>query len=255
MANITALPSPPSTLDPANFATKADAFVAALALFVTEANTLATQAVNLGGGNLTGVLGFVAGAVGAPSLFPVGDTNTGLWAPAADELALSLGGVKVMHWNAAGFGYNMTPANIFDATKTQNAASKGKILNSDPGNVAQAHWQVANGTYLGGVYMCGTGHQTSGPNLANRLLLDFNGPGGIALSSQNGSIYCYASNTLVLTIESGVPALKFESVSLIANGAVATVLGSLGPTGASTTVQEWLKVRNASSVVRYIPMF
>jgi len=44
--SITALPSPPSTSDPANFATKADALLAALPTFVTEANATAV-AMNL----------------------------------------------------------------------------------------------------------------------------------------------------------------------------------------------------------------
>lgn len=38
---ITALPTPPSTSDPTNFATQADAFIAALPTFVTQANALA----------------------------------------------------------------------------------------------------------------------------------------------------------------------------------------------------------------------
>lgn len=40
-----------------------------------------------------------------------------------------------------------------------------------------------------------------------------------------------------------------------ANGAVATALTSVGPTGSHTTVQEWLTVKNASGVVRYVPAF
>lgn len=43
MTTITALPSPPSTSDPANFATEADAFIAALPTFVTETNTVAGE--------------------------------------------------------------------------------------------------------------------------------------------------------------------------------------------------------------------
>ena len=43
---ITALPAAPSTADPANFNTKADAFIAALGTFVTEANAVAA-AMNL----------------------------------------------------------------------------------------------------------------------------------------------------------------------------------------------------------------
>ncbi len=40
-----------------------------------------------------------------------------------------------------------------------------------------------------------------------------------------------------------------------ANGSVATTMTSLGPTGSHTTVQEWLAVKNASGVVRYIPAY
>jgi hypothetical protein len=41
----------------------------------------------------------------------------------------------------------------------------------------------------------------------------------------------------------------------IANGAVATAMSSLGPTGSHTTVQEWFAVLNASGTTRYIPAF
>jgi hypothetical protein len=40
-----------------------------------------------------------------------------------------------------------------------------------------------------------------------------------------------------------------------ANGAVATVLGSVGPTGSHTTVQEWFPIKNSSGTVRYVPGF
>ncbi len=43
---ITALPSPPTTTDPTNFATRADAFVAALPTFVTEANATGAAATS-----------------------------------------------------------------------------------------------------------------------------------------------------------------------------------------------------------------
>ena len=41
----------------------------------------------------------------------------------------------------------------------------------------------------------------------------------------------------------------------VANWLVATVLTSLWPTGANTTVQEWLTIRNASGTLRYIPCY
>jgi microcystin-dependent protein len=38
-----------------------------------------------------------AGTVAAPGLTPIGDTDTGLYAPAANELALAVGGLKAVH--------------------------------------------------------------------------------------------------------------------------------------------------------------
>ncbi len=43
--------------------------------------------------------------------------------------------------------------------------------------------------------------------------------------------------------------------SMAANGAVATALSSVGPTGSNTTVQEWLQIKNSDGTVRYIPCF
>lgn len=45
------------------------------------------------------------------------------------------------------------------------------------------------------------------------------------------------------------------SQTTAANGSVATVLGSLGPTGSHTTVQEWLQFTDSSGVVRWVPAF
>lgn len=43
--------------------------------------------------------------------------------------------------------------------------------------------------------------------------------------------------------------------STTANGSVATAMSSLGPTGAHTTIQEWLTFTNSSGVTRYVPAF
>lgn len=65
-----------------------------------------------------------------------------------------------------------------------------------------------------------------------------------------------ASGSVTLTksysifIDAGLPRID----STTANGAVATVLGSVGPTGASTTVQEWLTI-DINGTTRFIPCF
>lgn len=45
------------------------------------------------------------------------------------------------------------------------------------------------------------------------------------------------------------------SASFTANGTVATTITSLGPTGANTTIQEWLTIKNAGGTTRYIPCY
>lgn len=49
--------------------------------------------------------------------------------------------------------------------------------------------------------------------------------------------------------------LKLGAASFTANGAVATALSSVGPTGSHTTVQEWFTVQDSAGTVRWIPAF
>lgn len=54
----------------------------------------------------------------------------------------------------------------------------------------------------------------------------------------------------------GTGLLRFgNATSMVANGSVATNLGSVGPTGARTTVQKWLSVKDSSGTQLYIPCF
>jgi hypothetical protein len=73
----------------------------------TGATTAATALTNLGavakaGDTMTGALGFVAGSASTPSLFASGDTNTGIFFPAADTIAFSEGGAEAMRINISG---------------------------------------------------------------------------------------------------------------------------------------------------------
>jgi hypothetical protein len=50
--------------------------------------------------------------------------------------------------------------------------------------------------------------------------------------------------------------VKFSNAaSFSANGSVATVLGSVGPTGSNTTVQKWLTFQDSGGATRYVPCF
>ncbi len=60
---------------------------------------------------------------------------------------------------------------------------------------------------------------------------------------------------LVIT-DGSTASIKFAGTGMTsANGTVATILGSVGPVGANTTVQEWLTVTMPGGNVRYIPCF
>lgn len=86
------------------------------------------------------------------------------------------------------------------------------------------------------------------PSIINQLVNDINtccaagGSGTIpqalsVIGGQNGAIQVTGSGAWV------------------ANGSVATSLTSVGPTGARTTVQRWLRVRDNNGLVVYIPAF
>jgi hypothetical protein len=93
----------------------------------TGATTAATALTNLGavakaGDTMTGALGFVAGSASTPSLFASGDTNTGIFFPAADTIAFSEGGAEAMRIDSSGgVGVNNTNPTQF--------ATSGKVLN------------------------------------------------------------------------------------------------------------------------------
>ncbi|WJZ48571.1 tail fiber protein [Synechococcus phage DSL-LC07] len=54
------------------------------------------------GDTMTGALGVTAGSAASPSVFISGDTNTGIYSPGADQLALSTNGAEALRINADG---------------------------------------------------------------------------------------------------------------------------------------------------------
>jgi hypothetical protein len=64
---------------------------------------------------------------------------------------------------------------------------------------------------------------------------------------QDGSVTCQDLNVQA--------SINLQPASLAANGAVATALTAVGPTGSHTTVQEWMKVKGTGGATRWIPMF
>ena len=69
----------------------------------TAANALtALGAVAKAGDTMTGALGIIAGSASTPSLFASGDTNTGIYFPAADTIGFAEGGAEAMRIDSSG---------------------------------------------------------------------------------------------------------------------------------------------------------
>jgi hypothetical protein len=95
----------------------------------------------------TGGVVFPAGAVGTPSITTTGDTNTGIFFPAADTIAFAEGGAEAMRIDSAGnVGIGSSPA----ATSRLQVSSTGstRLLVENTTNSVQLRIQTLTATAL-----------------------------------------------------------------------------------------------------------
>ena len=87
----------------------------------------ASDFVQKSGDTMTGVLNVITGTVTAPSIAPTGDSNTGIFFPATDTVAIGEGGTEVMRINASGnVGIGTTnPTSKLTVVGSTNIASDG----------------------------------------------------------------------------------------------------------------------------------
>jgi hypothetical protein len=72
---------------------------------------------------------FPAGSASAPAITPSGDTNTGIFFPAADTIAFSEGGVESMRIDSSGqVGIGVTPGAKLDVYNSAAAAVGNEVL-------------------------------------------------------------------------------------------------------------------------------
>lgn len=166
-------------------------------------------------GNVAGTLTAPLGAVGTPSVAFTGDTNTGLYSPGADQLALVTAGVARLTVSAAGavtipgaIIANNTDANrvLFSGTTrgirfTHNAA--GSVIEGVD-NTGSASYQPL---YLGGSYLAmtisggetarltssGLGIGTDAPN--HKMTVAGNGSFGYGIQQNATTVAAITANT------------------------------------------------------------
>jgi hypothetical protein len=91
---------------------------------------------------------FSAGTVSAPAITTSGDTNTGIFFPAADTIAFAEGGVESARIDASGnFGLGVVPSAWASGNKFMDvnaSASYGAFGSSDSMTLANAYWNGSN---------------------------------------------------------------------------------------------------------------
>ncbi|MET3664856.1 hypothetical protein [Caulobacter sp. 1776] len=144
-AQITALPTPPSTNDPTNFNSRADAFLGQMPTFVTEANALSTEVNGLAVQVTADKTSAAASAATATTKASLAADQVGL---ATNQVALAAGQVALATTQA---GIAATKANDAAAilTQVQNVASgvsfSSTSLTSNAIAVGTKTWTVSSG--------------------------------------------------------------------------------------------------------------
>jgi hypothetical protein len=165
----------------------------------TFANVSITSALNVGG-----VATFSAGTAAAPSITTTGDTNTGIFFPAADTIAFTEGGVEAARFDSSGnLGIGTTSPSaklhVVGSQYRQNdsTGSFGFTLNTTSSTTTLA-------TLFGGSSFA---IQTGGSG-TNQLTLDSSGNLGIGTSSP-----AFALGSGVEIQRAGIATLRLENSS------------------------------------------
>jgi hypothetical protein len=117
-------------------------------------SSLTTASATITSLTTSGAASFADGSASAPAITNTGDTNTGIFFPAADTIAFAEGGVEAMRLDSAGnMGLGVTPSawNTNSSTKVFQVG-KGSFFTQESGgyytNIASNLYQNSSGSFL-----------------------------------------------------------------------------------------------------------
>ena len=206
--------------------------------------------VNVSGDTMTGALGIIAGSAAAPGVFFSGDTNTGIYSPGADQLAVATNGTGRLFIDASG-NVGVGAASSGDALHIRSASTTQLRLTSTSGSLAGIVFDP-NGTsfasFIGATaqdivsYTSGTerlritsaglvGVGTSSPGFPLHVVTS--GNSGLAVYTGTSSAnQIYLGNTAG---ESVVGTLSNQNFGIVTNGGQKVTVTTGGNVGVGTT--------------------
>lgn len=229
----------PSTLDATSSTTGA---------IRTSGGISAAKALNIGTtGTFGGQIVTIAGAVGTPSIAPTGDSNTGIWFPAADKIAASVAGVRALTIEVGGttsrLGLNSTsPSGTFHIVKDSASSVPFRISNAantehldcypptnDGINTAAAWGTTSNHNF--GIFTNNSGWWAI--FTIDKYLRFPSGAGGLGIKNADGTVsipgYTFESDT-----NTGMYRIGADQIGFAANGVLQLTINTTGITAAGT---------------------
>ena len=130
---------------------------------LTSGISATSSVVTLAGPTVTGVASFAAGSNSAPSITKTGDTNTGIYFSAADEVAVTTGGTQRVRFTSSTATFSTAITSSGSITGGGLLTTGGNIVIPDAGTIGSATTTgamtiAANGnvTFSGTVAAVGT---------------------------------------------------------------------------------------------------
>ena len=177
----------------------------------------ATVGTTLG---VTGVSTFAAGTALLPALTTTGDTNTGIYYPAADTFAVTTGGTERLRVNSTGLGIGGSPASKLSLTDTS------PTINFVTTSGLDVTGYISNAIDVGSGGKLVFGTKRNGDTALDRLTIDSSGNVGIGVSAFGTSatnVLGLANATAPSTSPAGMGQLYVESGALKFRGSSGTI--------------------------------
>lgn len=166
-------------------------------------------------------------------------TTSTITGPATTDLTLSggsSGASLVLGQGSSGAAtFTLPGSGGILATQTRNGQSVIRLTNASTGTGAFANLELVNSGFTGSLYQFGTGYTTSGRFIADSLLLDSGGTGGLSFGASAGNITWYqGGNTVTMRLTATTSNLLIGGTTDISGSGGLKVFGTTASTSTTT---------------------